>query len=281
MMNYERLESRERAMVRILMVGARGCNNEVVVEALRKRGFQVEYTEDAKIPDPLKLRGIDVVYGAHLQTASRYLAAAEALRKKTIVHFVGSDAYRYANEKGFRKLFWRFVVYACELAFYTSPHLMKFVGKKGAALPFPINVDQFKKVKGSLRPERDTLYYCPGGDHSVRIYRLDWILNHAKEHPEEKITIIGNAASPADHKIDLPNVEVIPFVPQEKMPELYANHKRLIRMTSQDGLPRMLDEALLCGLEVIFNGKKITSTVPERDPEVFARRFEEELLKIL
>jgi hypothetical protein len=157
---------------------------------------------------------------------------------------------------------------------------MEFVGKKGAVLPFPINVDQFRKVKGSLQPERDTLYYCPGGDASVRIYRLNWILNHAEKHPEEKITIIGNAASPADHKADLPNVKVIPFVPQEKMPELYTRHRRLIRMTSQDGLPRMLDEALLCGLEVIFNGKKITNTVPERDPEVFARRFEEELLKI-
>jgi hypothetical protein len=268
-------------MVRILMVGARGCNNEVVVEALRSRGFEVEYTEDVKIPDPVKLREVDVVYGAHLQTASRYMAAAEALRKKTIIHFVGSDAYRYADEKGLRKLFWRFVVYACELALYTSPHLMEFVGKKGAALPFPINVNEFKKARGSVQPDRDTLYYCPGGHFSAKIYRLDWILNHAKKHPEEKITIIGNAASPAHHRINLANVEVIPFMPQEKMPELYAKHRRLIRMTSQDGLPRMLDEALLCGLEVIFNGKKITNTVPERDPEVFARRFEEELLKIL
>ena len=263
------------------MVGARGCNNEVVVEALRNRGFQVEYVEDVRIPDPLRLRGIDVVYGAHLQTASRYIAAAQILRKKTIIHFVGSDAYRYRDEKGIRELFWRIIVHECDLVFYTSAHLMELVGKRGVALPFPINVEQFKKARITWRPDRDVLYYCPGDESSLRIYRLDWILDYARKHPKEKITIIGNPASPADHKIDSSNVEVIPFVSQERMPELYARHRRLIRMTSQDGLPRMLDEALLSGLEVIFNGRKMTKTVPERDPEVFARKFEEELFKIL
>ncbi len=266
---------------RILMVGAKGCNNEVVVEALRRRGFQVEYVEDVRIPDPLKLRRADVVYGAHLQTVGRYIAAAEVLQKRTVIHFVGSDAYRYREEKGIRKLLWRIIVHRCDLVFYTSAHLMELVGKRGVALPFPINVDQFKKARVTWRPDRDVLYYCPGDESSLRIYRLDWILEYARKHPEETITIVGNPASPADHKIDLPNVEVIPFVPQEEMAKLYARHRRLIRMTSQDGLPRMVDEALLCGLEVIFNGRKITERVPERDPEVFARRFEEKLLTII
>jgi hypothetical protein len=43
----------------------------------------------------------------------------------------------------------------------------------------------------------------------------------------------------------------------------------------------MVSEALLSGLEVIFNGRNVTDVPSERDPEVFAQRFEEELLRIL
>ncbi len=52
-------------------------------------------------------------------------------------------------------------------------------------------------------------------------------------------------------------------------------------MTEEDGLPRMVDEAVLSGLDVVFNGKRIEKIPAERYPKVFAQRFEEELLKIL
>jgi hypothetical protein len=42
-------------------------------------------------------------------------------------------------------------------------------------------------------------------------------------------------------------------------------------MTTEDGLPRMLSEALLCGLAVTFNGKEITDIPKERDPKEFAK----------
>ncbi|NIM44373.1 MAG: hypothetical protein GTO54_01875, partial [Nitrososphaeria archaeon] len=220
-------------MLRILMVGSRGSNNEVVVEALRSRGFQVEYIEKVKTPNPLRLRRFDAVYGAYLQTCSRYIAAAEILGKKSIIHFVGSDAYRYARDKGLRKLFWKTLVNACDLIFYVSPHLMEFVGRQGVVMPFPIRFDLFKKLRGKPSPERDTLYYCPGGNENSRIYRLDWILDYAEKHTEEKITIIGGQAHPAEHKVNLPNVQVVPFVPYDRMGDVYAKHRRLIRMTTE------------------------------------------------
>lgn len=268
-------------MVRILMVGSRGSNNEVAVEALRRRGLQVEYVERVKVPDLRRLRKFDVVYGVYLQTCSRYLAAAELLGKRTIIHFVGSDAYRYAREKGLRKLYWRGIVRACDLILYVSPHLKGLVNRPGVVLPFPINVGLFERFRGERRPERDILYYCPSGGENARIYRLDWIRDYARRHPEEKITIIGSPAHPADYRFDLSNVEVIPYVPYEEMGEVYARHRRLIRMTSEDGKPRMVDEALLCGLEVIYNGEEVREIPPERHPEVFAEKFCEELSKIL
>jgi hypothetical protein len=262
------------------MVGSRGSNNEVVVDALRGKGFQIDYDEDVSSPKLSKLVTADVVYGAYLQTCSRYIAAAQVLGKKNIIHFVGSDAYRYAREKGLRKLYWKTIVRGCDLVFYVSQHLVSFVGKQGVILPFPIQVSLFQNVRHASR-ERDMLYYCPSGIENARIYRLDWILGYAKEHPEQKITIIGNRSHPADYKVDMPNVEVIPFVPYEQITEVYSRHRQLIRMTTEDGRPRMVDEAFLSGLQVVFNGRRVNEVPPERDPAVFANRFERELLRIL
>ena len=262
------------------MVGSPGSNNEVVVDALKGRGFDVYYEENAKIPSLRRISRADIVYGAYLQTCSRYVAVAQILGKKTMIHFVGSDAYRYSREKGLRRLFWSSVVRDCDLIFYVSPHLSTLVGRPGATLPFPISIERFRKpAKPSC--ERDTLYYCPGGAENARIYRLDWILDYARQHPREKITIIGNTAHPADYSVNAPNVEVVPFVEYDRMTDIYARHRRLIRMTSEDGRPRMVDEAILSGLQVMFNGKKIQEVPPERDPRVFAERFEQELMKIL
>jgi hypothetical protein len=44
-------------------------------------------------------------------------------------------------------------------------------------------------------------------------------------------------------------------------------------MTTEDGLPRMLSEALLCGLEVVFNSEEIKTIPKERDPNEFAKSF--------
>jgi len=262
------------------MVGSRGCNNEVVVDALRNKGFHVNYVEDVRIPKPSKIAPADVVYGAYLQTCSRYVAAAQVFGKKTIIHFVGSDAYRYVREKGLRKLYWMTLVHACDRIFYVSEHLTAFVGRQGAILPFPIRVSLFEKG-GHASRERDVLYYCPSGAENTRIYRLDWILTYAKTHPDEKITLLGNETHPAECRLGLRNVEVIPFVRYEQMADVYKKHKRLVRMTTEDGLPRMVDEALLSGMEVIFNGRVIDKVPPERDPVKFADRFEQELSKIL
>jgi len=65
------------------MAGRKGLDNRTIVDTLKNRGFQIEYVDEMKIPNPLKLRGFDIVYGACLQTCSRYLMAAQMLGKKS------------------------------------------------------------------------------------------------------------------------------------------------------------------------------------------------------
>jgi len=158
--------------------------------------------------------------------------------------------------------------------FYVSPHLEEMIGRKGIVLPFPIATDAFKQGRFlQVTPDRDVLYYCPSGEANEKIYRLSWILEYARAHPNEKITIIGNITHPAAYTIPLTNVEVIPYVERSQMPALYKRHKKLIRMTTEDGLPRMVHEALLCGLEVIFNGDVKKDVPKEREPSKFAATF--------
>jgi len=268
---------------RVLVVGAGSPNADIVAESLRSNGIDADWTDKVKVPSLRLIRKFDVVYGIYLQTCSRYILAAKLLlRKKTIVHFVGSDAYWFNREVSFcRSRYWRFVLGHCDLFLYVSPHLEKMTGRKGTILPFPIATEQFKNGRLlQISPDRDVLYYCPSGEANERVYRLSWIIDYARAHPDEKITIIGNESHPARYKIPLSNVEVIPFIARSQMATLYKRHKRLIRMTTEDGLPRMVHEALLCGLKVVYNGEEIGNVPNEREPSKFASTFRDALDKL-
>ena len=265
-----------------MVVGAGSPNADMVAEVLRSNGVDATWTDQVRRPSLRRIFKVDVVYGIYLQTCSRYILAAKLLRKKTIVHFVGSDAYWAGRERSYwRRRYWRFVLNHTDLIFYVSPHLEEFVRRKGVVLPFPISTGAFREARLTpTTPDRDVLYYCPSGEVNERIYRLGWIIEYAHDHPEEKITIIGNSAHPANYRLDLPNVLVIPFVERSQMPALYRRHETLIRMTTEDGLARMVHEALLCGLRVIYNGKEVTEIPPEREPSQFAYTFKQALSSI-
>ena len=265
--------------LRILVVGAGSPNADLVAEVLKSNGIDAGWTDRVKNPDLKLIWKADVVYGIYLQTCSRYILAGKILGKKTIVHFVGSDAYWVARElSSWRQAYWRFVLRNTDELFYVSPHLEGMIGRKGIILPFPIATDQFRQSKNlPISAERDVLYYCPSGTANERIYRLSWIIDYARSHPDQKITVIGNASHPANFQIPLSNVNVTPFVERSKMPALYRQHKRLIRMTTEDGLPRMIHEALLCGLDVTYNDQEIKTVPDEREPREFASTFRKAL----
>jgi len=256
----------------VLVVGAGSPNADWVAQVLNANGIRASWTDRIKAPDPGYIRKFDIIYGIYLQTCSRYIVVGKLLGKKTVLHFVGSDAYWFAREHSvLRSLYWRLVLNLTDVLLYVSPHLESLIGRRGIIVPFPIAVEDFHKIGLEEMPQRrDILYYCPSGESNEKIYRFDWILDYAEKHPCQKITIIGNKMHPANYHIDLSNVEVVPFVEYDRMPALYKQHKRLIRMTTEDGLPRMIHEALLSGLEVTYNGVEITEVPKERETRNFA-----------
>lgn len=105
-------------------------------------------------------------------------------------------------------------------------------------------------------------------------------LSNTKTHPHETITVVGSIAHPAAYRLELTNVRIIPSVEPDQMPFLYRKHRKLVRMTTEDGLPRMMHEALLCGLKVEFNGKAVKEIPPEREPSEFVKSFRKILSEI-
>ena len=268
---------------KILVVGAGSPNADMVAEVLRSNGVDADWTDQVRRPSLRRIFRSDLIYGIYLQTCSRYILAAKLFGKKTIVHFVGSDAYWVNRERSYwRRRYWSLVLNHTDLIFYVSRHLEELVGRKGIVLPFPISTGAFREARRTeTMPDRDILYYCPSGEVNERIYRLGWIVEYARDHPEEKITIIGNSSHPANYALNLPNVEVIPFVERSQTPALYRRHKTLIRMTTEDGLARMVHEAILSGLKVIYNGKEVTEVPPEREPSEFSNTFKQAVASIL
>ena len=185
---------------------------------------------------------------------TRHLPFIKLLRKKSLIHIIGSDAFRYITTQGLKKKLWKKALETYDEILYVTRELQQLMDlERGFIIPIPIDTKLFKKAKYKGE-KRDVLYYCP----KPKIYRLDWILRYAKENPNEKITVLG-----CPYEITLPNIKVISRWPYYKMPILYSMHRRLIRMTIHDGYPKMLYEALLCGLEVIWNNKRITEVPSE------------------
>jgi len=199
-----------------------------------------------------KLRNFDIVYAIGISEL-RQLVPLRAFSKKLVLHVVGSDAKKMSR--------WtkRALILANEIL-YVSREIKKEIGlNKGKLIPIPIDTKKFAPEFRSLK--RDVLYYCP----NEKIYRLDWILQYAKNHLDETITVIVGRRDFLHSFSDprYPNVLFTPVIDYENMVSCYNQHRKLIRMTLYDGYPKMPYEALLCGLKVIWNGKHVIKVPSE------------------
>jgi len=239
--------------MKVLLIGT--THAQILSRELQYYGVVSEVVKPSKVPPVLMLKKFDIIYGIYLMSLTRISPFLRLLNKKSVVHIIGSDAVKFAvTSKSFRKKLWNYTLNTCDEILFVSEELKTIMNvKRGMILPIPIDTRLFKK-KDEKVEKRDILYYCP----NPKIYRLDWILNYAKHHPDETITIIGPFKN-----LNLSNVEVIPEVHPNQMPSIYHRHRRLVRMTTQDGYPKMPYEALLCGLKVEWNGQEISEVPSE------------------
>lgn len=225
-------------------------NAEILARQLRYYGVEAEVGLPPKFLSPIFFGSFDCIYGVCFMRSIGLALSSKFFRKNYVVHFVGSDALEYVSKRGFERKSSDMVLRLCDEVFYVTEELKQLVGLgRGKVIPIPVDTRMFRET-GYDGERRDVLYYCPNPE----IYRSDWIAKYAVAHPDETITILGSP-----NLSGLPNVKVISRVPYDQMPELYQMHRRLIRMTTHDGCPKMPYEALLCGLEVMWNGQRVTA----------------------
>jgi len=243
--------------MKILFVGT--GNADVLAREFHYYGVDAYVSAPSKwLANPFVYRVFDIIYGVYLMDFCSSFPITKLLRKKYVIHIIGSDAFRYANANSklelIRKKLWNLILSQSEEVFFVTIGVKEIMGfKEGKIIPIPIDTKKFKKQEYAGE-KRDILYYCP----DPKVYRLEWIVDYAKKHPDETITILGYKG-----RLNIPNVEIRSFISYDDMPSIYAKHRRLIRMTTHDGYPKMPYEALLCGLDVVWNGQKITSVPPE------------------
>ena len=234
--------------LKILLLG--GLNAIILAKQLRHYG--VDVTVAKKRCSFRELRNFDIVYAIGISEL-RQLVLLRVFSTKLVLHVVGSDAKKMSR--------WmkRALVLANEIL-YVSREIKEEIGlNKGEIIPIPIDTKKF--VPRFSSSKRDVLYYCP----NEKIYRLNWILRYAKNHLDETITVIVDKRNFRHGLSDprYPNVLFTPAIDYENMVNCYNQHRKLIRMTIYDGYPKMPYEALLCELEVIWNGKHITKVPSE------------------
>jgi hypothetical protein len=252
-------------MMRILVAGSESM--DFVAALLSEKGYAVSRVQARKRSLYLDVAPrFDVIYAGYLMNGARLAKIAKFLGKKFVMHIIGTDAVRYAREKFSLAWYaWLLGLTMSSQILYAAENLQRLVGFKGTVLPLPVDTRLFKKQNWKGH-KRDIVYYSPNGDPT---YRPDWIAQYAWDHPDEEITVIGTLGC---QKVPA-NVLTIPHLDRSAMPRVYSKHKRLVRMTTHDGTPRMIYEALLCGLEVIWNGKMIESVPSEVTPEHFVAEF--------
>jgi hypothetical protein len=167
-------------------------------------------------------------------------------------YWIGGDVLAINNLVGLRR---RVLVTLSRWTFHSNTTNSQWLSDELAAAGLPSVPMPFGPVccldhcpLSPLPPMPYTVlhYSLPGCDH---IYRPDLLASCAAAHPEIMFISVGNPTL----EVAAANVRVIGTVTPDAIRSLYAKSHCLLRVTSHDGLPRMVLEALAHGLDVVTN----------------------------
>ena len=237
---------------------------------LEERGHKVKYLDyndwgRKLIPSLKDVWEMDVIHFICAIGCRKYFyifVIRYLLKKKIIVHFVGSDILRLKKVNYFDRLNWILALKSANRIFVGAPwhvdELNKYLKTESLILFF--NHYEIERRSIPFPDQFTVLSYLPSGKPDFYGEKLIKVL--IEKYPEIKFIILG--INKFSH---YPNVETIQIDYDLDMTEIYKQTSLLIRLTKHDGFSSMVLEALSLGRNVIWTYKipHCFQTVAERD----------------
>ncbi len=161
------------------------------------------------------------------------------LKKKIILHFIGSDVLMILNSKS-KQIKTKFYKTMGAKLFVVHKNLKQELNDVGIETDVVEFVNRkIENINSSLTKDFSVLVYVPEGKENF--YNLKMIKETAKEFPKTKFYIF-----PYNSEFEIENMIPVKPVAHEHVPELIQQHNLFVRVPKHDGLPNTIIEALMC-----------------------------------
>lgn len=235
--------------------------------------FMIDGSKFAKFINVFEMLRADIVYqvfGEDIKK-SKYLTLATILKKKIVLHWIGTDVLLAAE--AYQKSGEVINTNYPHIDLVCAPHLKDELSQIGISAEYvPIFPPDILFEPLPLPDNHAVLSYIP--EKRAEFYGIRELRYLAEKFPHIDFHVVANSGE-SDAK-PLPNIVYHGFLHWEELRELYKKCSILFRYTKHDGLPVMLIEALGLGRHVIFSFKypyvhTPSSNKPEDLEDLFRR----------
>ncbi|MCS7123070.1 MAG: glycosyltransferase, partial [Candidatus Aenigmarchaeota archaeon] len=209
------------------------------------------------------LRSDSSVYHFLMPEVSLSLLISDKIRRRSVATIHDTIVYKIKERKTLSEKYIKFMYNVAKRArFIHTPSLqskndivefLKVEEEKIVTIQWGIDLDFFKP----LRKRRDGTFVCGYLGGLGKRKNVEWILYLARYFKDFKFKIAGSGPQLEKLKIikktlDLENVELIGFVPEDKLPEFYNSLDILIFPSLYEGFGIPLLEAMACEVPYVI-----------------------------
>lgn len=211
-----------------------------------------------------------LVYGRNY-SSYRIVRLAAALKRRIIIHWIGSDVLQAAASSNGGLSGWNADFRHIDLA--CAPHLADELAEIGISAEYvPILPVENRCELVPMPPSHAVLAYIP--EDREQFYGIETAKSLAAKHPDIPFYIVANRGKNDVNKLS--NIHYLGMLDREALHTQYAKSSILLRCTEHDGLPVMILEAMQLGRQVIYNFRFPYAHTPEtRDIGSIEKLFDE------
>ena len=210
-----------------------------------------------------ELKNVNLVYffnGLGFKKIKNVIFLKFILRKKVIVHFVGSDALKLITRNFIEKMKWKIALKSANKVFGISQNIVNELSSFVNIKYLPISFEEFNHKFQPYPLKFTAITYLPTVK-DLNFYGANFIYELIENNPDIDFIILGDN----NNNLHFDNVEFIPIDMNIDLSDLYERSSVLLRLTEHDGLSNMVLESLARGRHVIWTSKFPFTQLTMRD----------------